>query len=224
MKLSHWLKFGLDLIFPRRCAGCKRGGTYLCETCVWRAEAASDIPLPHTYALFAYRAPAIRRAIWLLKYKGIREIAAIFGAILHERFVEELAEIETFNQKNDRRFLLVPIPQSRRSYHARGFNPAGEIARHLAAKDPTYFQFAPDALKKVRKTPTQVSLKDRAARLANLRQAFSVNLDYTKCPVKERNVILIDDVITTGATIAEARRVLKMAGAGVVVALAVAHG
>jgi ComF family protein len=112
--------------------------------------------------------------------------------------------------------LLVPVPLHARRLRRRGFNPAGELARAVARglrvrRDPL-------ALRRVRDTPSQTGL-DRPARRRNVRGAFAARARWTAPPT----VWLVDDVVTTGATLREAARALRRAGARRVVAICAAR-
>ncbi len=181
------------------------------------------MPLPDTLALFSYDYEPVKRAIWLLKYRGVRHLGQIFGPAVYERLLEPLAEVAALypGDPPGGGWLAVPIPLSSARLRKRGFNQAEILARALVACDPITFTLAPMLLAKITHTPTQVSIKDRRTRLANLAGAFTVH-DVSK--VAGRNIILIDDVITTGATMSEARRVLKQAGARRILGVALAHG
>jgi ComF family protein len=110
--------------------------------------------------------------------------------------------------------LVVPVPLHPRRLRARGFNPAGLLARALARE--LGVRCGPVALRRVRDTPSQTGL-DRRARRRNLRGAFA-----PRGPVAPR-VWLVDDVVTTGSTLAEAARALQRAGATHVVGVCAAH-
>ncbi|MGH0031530.1 MAG: phosphoribosyltransferase family protein [Myxococcota bacterium] len=109
---------------------------------------------------------------------------------------------------------VVPVPLHRRRLRARGFNPALAVARHLARARGVPLR--PRALARCRDTPSQTGLS-RSGRRRNVRGAFRA-----PAPVPAR-VWLVDDVVTTGATLAEAARVLRRAGAKQVVALCAAR-
>jgi ComF family protein len=122
-------------------------------------------------------------------------------------------------------FVIVPVPLSRKNKRKRGFNQAELIARNLSDKWTTSdvgqknIRCLTNVLYKNRATISQVNMKDREKRLKNLKGTFSVK---NKHLIKNSVVLVVDDVSTTGATINEARRALKLAGAkevfGVVVA------
>jgi ComF family protein len=114
--------------------------------------------------------------------------------------------------------LVVPIPLAPIKQRSRSYNQAGELGRELARR--LNRQFSHDALKRVRATATQTRL-GASARVANMRGAFDINVPGW---VRGRTVLLVDDVMTTGATLNEAARVLRANGATRVWATAVARG
>lgn len=208
----------LDILFPRHCFHCHERGSYLCAKCLELFHQAEELETPNSFAVFSYHEPPIKKAIWALKYKGITSLATELSALLYDYFAEELAW--RFPQQT-KKYLIVPAPASKKHQRQRGYNQAELLARHFAQKDKENFELTTNVLLKIISTPTQVSLKNRQRRLQNLHGAFMVTNPEK---ISGRQIILIDDVITTGATIAEARRVLKKAGAKQVIALALAHG
>lgn len=104
--------------------------------------------------------------------------------------------------------VLVPVPLHRRRLFLRRYNQAALLARGLAGVQPGVV-FAPDALIRVRRTQSQGGF-DRTGRARNVRGAFAVRRPQS---VEGKAVMLIDDVLTTGATVAECARVLRAAGA-----------
>jgi ComF family protein len=112
--------------------------------------------------------------------------------------------------------LAVPVPLSARRLSERGFNQALQLARALAPG-----RARGHVLLRVRDTPAQSTL-DRAARLANLRGAFAVD-PLQVAAVRGRSVALVDDVMTSGASLEEAARQLRAAGASSVTGFVVAR-
>ncbi len=106
-------------------------------------------------------------------------------------------------------WVVVPVPASPTRLQARGYNPAWELARRLAAQRGLRAQ--PHALKRLIDTPPQRGL-DRAARALNVRGAFAVHPRHGAMLAGE-HVALVDDVMTTGATLAEAAHTVRQAGA-----------
>ena len=121
--------------------------------------------------------------------------------------------------KNADDWLIIPVPLSKNRLKERGYNQAELIAEYFSEK--IKIQICAGALMKTKDTPAQVSVKNRKERLKNLDGAFAVKNPEL---VEGKNIILIDDVSTTGATLREAKKTLKLAGAKKVLALVVARG
>jgi len=193
--------------------------SYLCEECLQGLPLAS--PGYENITLFEYNHQVVKKAIWNLKYKGHRDIAETLGTLLYHRLAEEAAERLLFHQERERKILVLPVPLAPKKRRARSFNQAELIARHLVAADPLNLELATDVLVKHKETPSQVSVNGRLRRLANIRGSFSV---WKPEVAHRRNIIVVDDVITTGGTMTEARTVLRRAGAGLVLGAAIAQG
>jgi len=208
-----------DFLFPSRCVACRTAGAYLCARCLAALPRARSPQESFIEAIFEYRSAPVRRAIWKLKYSGVRALATLFGAILYERIFALIAEEAEFGKRE--LHLLIPIPLSRKRLKERGFNHAALIAESLATLDrESTLSYEPAVLQKIRDTKNQMTIRDKAARLANIRGSFGV---HTPERVRGKSVILVDDVTTTGATLAEARAALLAAGAKEVRCFALAH-
>jgi len=167
------------------------------------------------WSLFNYKNPLIREAIWQMKYRRNRTIAKIFAEVLEEFLLEELSDLVLF--ENFEMPLLIPIPMSKEEKRKRGFNQTEMLIEELAKLDTKTYEYDFNLLKKIKNTRRQVEVKKRE-RLENVKGAFSADES-----VKNRNIILIDDVYTTGSTLNEAGRILKEAGAKKVFRLVIAH-
>lgn len=171
---------------------------------------------PGMMSLFDYRDPMIRDAIWELKYRGNKRVATLLATVMYDEllaFLEEYAPLTNFTEP-----LLIPIPLSKQRERERGFNQSKLLTDVLCKLDSDRnFTYSP-ALTKARHTPSQTRTTGRAERQKNLRGCFVANSLVTS-----RNIILIDDVATTGATLLEAKRALRGAGARRVIAFTVAH-
>jgi len=215
----------LDIIFPPSCLACGIKGYDLCLKCILEAPAAERETAEWIFPLYDYRHPSIKKALWLLKYKGRKRLANTFAEIIYEKIVEELSELsmmENFTQP-----LLIPIPLSKHRYRERGFNQAEIICAELEKIDartnsPINFRLEKKTLIKPHETVHQAHIKDRRQRLKNMAGSFAIN-DLNKNRIKNKNIILIDDITTTGATLTEARKILKKAGAREIIAFTVAH-
>ncbi len=225
----------LDIIFPAKCLWCGISGADLCEKCLLDCPEAERESEAWIFSLYDYRHPPIKKSIWWFKYKGKKRLAKIFAGILYERMLEELSDLSLL--ENFRGFLLIPIPLSPRRYRERGYNQAELICRELCdidnhrsakakasaneeEKDVRNFKIETDVLIKTKETEHQARIKDRRLRLENLSGSFEVRNPEK---IKNKNIILIDDVTTTGATLSEAKKTLKRAGAKKIIAFTLAH-
>jgi competence protein ComFC len=211
----------LEIFFPVKCVACGRAGSELCLFCLSLAPRAKSENLSWIFTLYDYRHPPIKKALWLLKYNGKKRLAKIFAEILYERILEELSELSII--ENFREPILIPIPLSSKRYHERGYNQAQLICEELVRLSKTNdFTLANNILIKPKETEHQARLKDRRTRLKNIVGSFAVKEKNINL-IKNRNIILIDDITTTGATLVEAKKVLKNAGARKIIAFTIAH-
>ena len=178
---------------------------------------ASELGENSLKALFQYKNKIVQKAIWEIKYKGNGKIMEKFSKLLYEFILEEISEEASFT--NFTNPLLIPIPASKSTIRERGFNQCELIAKEIQKLDrEANFEICLDALTKIKNTPHQSKLKNRAERLRNLEGSFKAT-----DKVKGRNIILIDDVITTGATMKEAMKTLRNAGAKKILGFSIAH-
>ena len=148
-------------------------------------------------SLWRYEEP-LDTVIHGLKFKRMDFLGSQLAAALHSEFAELLMETE----------LVVPIPLHWYRHLGRGFNQASTIAKALARTLGTGFS---SALRRRRSTRAQARL-DRATRLENLHAAMAPTAKGRR-DIRGRHVLLIDDVMTTGATLAAATRILAACGA-----------
>lgn len=213
----------LDIVFPIYCLSCQKRGEYLCLNCLSESPVAMRESASWIFPMFDYRHPPIKKAIWFLKYNGKRNLASVFAEAIHGHILEELADrktMENFNQA-----ILIPIPISRHRRRERGFNQTELIAEALAKIDQNQnFTIRTDILIKKDDTTHQARIESRRARIDNIKDSFLISpkIDLYQ-NLKRKNIILLDDVTTTGATLSEARRILKEFGARKVIAFTVAH-
>jgi len=209
-----------SFIFPDQCIGCGKDGNVLCAICE-RTITAKPVALSgSTAALFDYQNPLMKKAIWALKYHHRRALARYFGTALYREFFKKLAKN---NKLRGHEIVLIPIPGNKKAMTMRGYNHATLIAetiRECGASDGLTMELEKNILYKRREVPQQVRARGKAGREENVNGIFAVR-HVEK--IHNKTVILIDDVITTGATMREARRVVKACLPKRVLALAVAH-
>ena len=213
--------FLADIFFPPACAHCDAAvskGT-LCDKC--RAtivpsrsfvRVACDNPR-FSYLLgsaASYGCPALKSLVHALKFRGIRSAALPLAELLIECAVRMPLDL--------RDFIVIPVPLSKRRRRGRGFNQSEKIAVPFAA----HFRLpvAAGLLVRARHTSPQSDAASVAERMKNIRDCFAVR---DPSSLAGRKVLLVDDVITSGATFFEAARTLHAAGARSIVALAVAR-
>ena len=202
--------FLLDLFFPPKCVFCgkllQKHEKDVCLDCLYnlpetdktRKIARADAcvaPLRYT--------GCVREAIMRYKFSGRSYYAPTFGRLLCRRLGETDAQLVTW------------IPVSRRRYFSRGYDQSQLIAREVAA------QFGVPCVRTLQKrhTKKQSQTANAAERIANIAGAFR---PYRADAFANKRILLIDDVCTTGATMTEAVRVLKTAGAEHVMCAALA--
>jgi len=211
----------LDLALPPACAGCGIEGDAICAACL--PSVATRVGLPPGTPLGLAEGPpdpllqlewcspfagTTRRALHALKYAGERRLAAPLGAAVAERWRRVGAGGE----------VLVPVPVHEGRRRERGYDQAALIAEAAAARLGLPWLVA---VVRTRATTAQYRL-DRRHRASNVADAFSV-APGDRPAVAGRWVVLVDDVVTTGATLCASARALQDAGALAVSAVTVAR-
>ena len=156
----------------------------------------------------AHFSGVMREMILTFKYGDTHNARALFGRWLSSAGAELIAGCD----------VIAPVPMHPRRLLARRFNQSAILARELARTNESPYE--PQLLSRVRHTQSQVGLTNNQ-RQRNLAGAFAVSLRQ-KQRIEGRNVLLVDDVITTGTTLNACARMLKRAGAARVDALALA--
>ena len=227
-RLTQWLWDGLDWLYPPVCAGCERPGFRWCPDCQERVVplskpicdicgtpqrnpgvcAACQAGKPPYLALrswVVFEGP-IRNALHWLKYR--RNI--VLGDTLAHPLTEYVVGL------NWPVNMVVPVPLGQKRMKERGYNQVGLVAQPMAAL--TGWQYAPGALARARETKSQVGLSS-VERQENMRGAFRSDPHL----VAGRTVLLLDDVVTTGATLKACADALLSSNAQAVYALTIAR-
>ena len=150
----------------------------------------------------------LREMIHLLKYANVFPAAKVLGRMVAQA-IDGLEPLF-----GDGTILVIPVPLHKSKRRQRGFNQAALIAKASLKFHPAgRFHLAPNILLRQRDTESQIAMT-RNQRLENLRGAFAINrAGQVNDQVRDNEVLLVDDVLTTGATAAECARVLLKAGA-----------
>ena len=243
--LNKTWNFILDVLFPPICVNCKKlldkdeqivcrhciskislNTTLFCPVC--RARLAENKKICHfdcQYLLGAagnYDDLILQNLIQSFKYKSVKSLAPVLSELLIKYFnslnplaTRDLAKPDKFYILNPST-IVVPIPLHPRRERERGFNQAKLIAKNLV--ENLNLEFC-DALLRVKTTKPQAKTKDSEERAKNVDGCFKIIHSEL---VEEKNIILIDDVFTSGATMNEAVKVLKQNGAKKILALVIA--
>jgi ComF family protein len=193
----------IDLLLAPRCAGCDTPGAWLCLDC---REACVPERRGRVHAAGTYGG-SLRRAIHRFKYDGERALAAELGALVAARVAHDLARGRAID-------VIVPVVTHVTRARERGYDHAALLAAEVAARTGLPLRVP---LRRIRESHPQVKL-DRTARATNVRGAFVAEAGA----LRGLRVALVDDVVTTGATIAAAGGAVRAAGAREVRAYVVA--
>ena len=210
-----FLKTITRYIFPRKCIGCKTLDFWICEKCLAQISKSYENPFSWSYSIFEYKNKVIKKAIWLLKFNGKHSVLMDLEKIFKQSFLEFLEK----KKLNGKEIILIPIPITKRSMAKRKYNQSLLIAKILS-KDTGNVKVKDSILEKTKNHLSQNKIRNRSQRLDNVKNSFRVKnpKDFSG-----KIVILVDDVTTTGATLFEARKILKESGAKKVFGFTVAH-
>jgi ComF family protein len=210
-------RIAADLLFPPQCALCDAGGTLLCDACAdalpladgarcercWmpvRGGALCQHCVDDPPAFTSIRAPFVmeggaRRLAHELKYDGLTALA------------EPMARLMALDVAATPVDVVVPVPLYPSRLRSRGYNQAAELARHMARA--ASLPCDPQALRRARNTAALAKTMHRDERRAIVAGAFGARPQR----VDGRRVLLVDDVVTTGATLDACASALLDAGA-----------
>ena len=213
----------LNLFFPRFCFGCKKEGSWLCLDCEATLEIVnyhqkhSGVFLKDLYWALPYQKPLIKKLIHCFKYEPLaKELSQNLSILIINHF--QLIENPPFFFNKKSNYVLVPVPLHKQRLKWRGFNQAEEIGKELSSF--LNIPLVSDCLIKNKKTPPQTNLSQEQ-RKENIFNSFTIK---NKRKIKEKRILLVDDIFTIGATMEECAKVLKKSGAKEVVGIVIARG
>ena len=215
---EKFTNFLLELFFPKFCFGCQKEGNYLCPDCkstleISRShEICSSQNLKDLYCALDYRNPLLKNLIQKFKYEPfVKELSPTLSSLI----IEHLQLLD--NKPSFKDFTIIPVPLEKRKLKGRGFNQAEEISKELSSF--LAIPLIPNCLIKTKETIPQVELTTET-RKENIKGTFSYQHPEL---VKEKKILLVDDVYTTGSTMEEAARVLREAGAKEIIGIVIAR-
>ncbi len=209
----NWLKkiwnLGLDILFPKICLNCQKylgeSEKTLCQNCFDAIEINKIFFRGEKYRILAaasYENAPLRELIHSLKYNRFLSAQVEIKRII-ESYLKEL-------DMDFKDFLVVPVPLHPRRLRERGFNQAEIIGRIVS--NYCHVPLGVGTMTRVKNTKPQIELANFKEREENLRNGFEINPER-KATVKNRSILLVDDVYTSGSTVGEAAKVLRRAGA-----------
>ncbi len=205
----------LDFLSPKFCCGCQKMDTYLCPACYNTCDFISlplqlenaDEALESLHAVTYYDG-VIKEMIHTCKYESVRGVCECLGDFLY--YATDFQNID----------LITAVPLHKKRLAERGFNQAEVVAEKYAERMQLPFE---RILERTVYTTPQASITERQERQQNITGCFSL-LTEAEIEIRNKNILIIDDVTTTGATLAECAKVLRAAGAARVSGLVISHG
>lgn len=236
MLLKKLHQFILDTLFPIRCLSCEKEGQWLCDICFGKIIVKDEQHCPVCEKFFtpdgrtclackkkssldgllvaaSYQQSSIAKAVHLFKYRFVSDLHIALGNLLVK--IMHKTELPLPD-------LILPVPLHPRRLRWRGFNQSALLANHLANNLLAQNKVICDEkiLIRNRYTTPQMGIRDYDSRKANIVGAFSL---LPSAKIKNKTILLVDDIATTGFTIFECAKVLKKAGAKEVFAIVIAR-
>lgn len=230
--IKLYQKIFLDLLFPKNCLICETPGRHICSRCLGSIplqekdlcpiceeietfagrvcntceNAQSKIYLDGVLIASHYQHPILKELIHRYKYSFIQDLSDDLAQILKNKLISSL----DFPWSN---FVFLAVPLHPNRLRWRGFNQSDLMIKKLKKQltiDGIKIKYLPELLIRQIDTPPQMKVKSVHLRKENISGCFSLNKDFLK--KLPRKIILVDDVITTGATLEECAKILKKSG------------
>jgi len=235
----RFLKLFLDIFFPWQCLYCKKEthlpyplckkcqvsipiiSSFICPICEKKLR---NFPKPYCFCktnltalgiVSFYQNPILKRTIHFFKYQSVISLQKPLSDLM----IKFLEKTDFFSKINKKNIIVIAIPLHKRKRNHRGFNQSELLAKSISNHFSLNYNFR--ILFRIKNNPPQAkinNLSDRKKNSKNIFQTSNSNL------IKNKWIILIDDVYTSGATMQEAARVLKKSGAKKVMGLVLARG
>lgn len=232
--------FFLETIFPWQCCFCKEETHHypLCQTCKNNIPINSFFICPTRkkrifnfskdcclnkkplYALgitSSYKNPVLKKAIHLFKYQQIISLQKPLADLM----IKFLEKTKLYSITKKENFLLIPIPLHDKKKKKRGFNQSELLTKKIALHFSLNYNL--EILIRIKNNPPQAKITDINEREKNVKDIFRIPPTKTTF-IKNKWIILIDDVYTSGATMQEAAKVLKKYGPKKIIGLVLAKG
>jgi len=241
MGTRQFLRLLSSIIFPASCCSCHRAlnasvhYSAICDACFSRiprnpypkcptcgrrcTEPRTSCHTETPFVLLAateFSAPEVRELIHALKYRGIRDTAEPLAELVAEHLTAALPMLRMEHES----FLLIPAPLHPHRKRERGIDQTACIARALVERLPHQLTLKELLLVRTRNTDSQTGQPNRKARFANVAESFVLREPTL---LTDANVLILDDVCTSGATMAEMVRAVRAARPRTVLGVVVAQ-
>ncbi len=233
-------QFILDLIFPMKCAVCgKKSDKALCFECVGKSRISESADaclfcekesfgnrtcdkclkrhfLGGLSAVSDYANPVINNLVKFYKYDEMADLESYFQYLVFKFFKNNKPSFLFWDKESA---VIIPVPLYYKKEKSRGFNQSKTIAGFL--REILALDIINDVLIRTKDKTPQAKIDDKNLRKENIKDVYACqNADL----IKGKNIILVDDVSTTGSTLDECARILKQAGVNEVWGFVVAKG
>ncbi|MEI7890346.1 MAG: ComF family protein [bacterium] len=236
LKIHNFL---LDTIFPISCICCKKEGNWICQKCFASIKIKEEHVCPVCEKVLthagrtcvncknfseknflsgllpacSYNQSIVSKAVHLFKYRFIKDLSVTLANLM-----TRAAQKTEFPIPD----LIIPVPLHQKRLRWRGFNQSQLLARKFANNllPNIKLKLSTKILLRNRNTSPQMNIEDWVGRQQNISEAFSVS---PTADIKNKTVLLVDDIATTGSTIFECAKTLKLAGAKEVFAIVIAR-
>lgn len=243
--LGYIKKITLDTLFPIECLACQKNGRWICDGCLAKinlieiqvcpyCEKAASVAgricpdcqrrrrdknkligLDNLIVATSYQKPLIQKMIHVFKYNFAHELGEPLGKILVKVLLASALPLPD---------IIIPVPLHKRRLRWRGFNQAEILARYISLNllPGLPIEIDTDLLRRRKMTRSQMSIRNYSQRKKNLIGAFEAEKNG-RSSLKNKSVLLVDDVCTTGSTLFECAETLKGLGARQVLSVVIAR-
>lgn len=197
----------IEWLFPKICFGCHKGHKYLCNMCESKLITGS-LTVKDSFegiiSIYKYDG-LMKEMVEKIKYEFVNDVVEELAQLMAKKLKISYPNIVKYWQRE--KYCLIPIPLYWQRKNWRGFNQSEMLADNLAKI--LSLKFEKNILTRNVKTKNQATIKNRQLRRKNISNVFIVN----EKKIAPKKVILVDDVVTSGATMTAAWRTLKDSGA-----------
>lgn len=197
----------IDIIFPKKCINCQKEGDFLCLKCFKKIPINKNSPirfknkkykLDELIIVSYYQNPILKNVIYRYKYDFIQNLSSSLVSLI---------KIKAPFLKTNKNAILIPVPIHKKRLKWRNFNQSAILAQKLS--QDLNLLILENLIIRKKYTIPQAKLKNTKERKNNLKNVFVTNKEIDKNLIKNKTVILIDDIYTTGATMQECAKIIK---------------